>query len=86
MLEFYLLNAFKVAFQMRNLTHRWTQSGCSFPKIRVFLSIFKKNRRDLAPITNFPAPYKHLGIYSHVCEYWRHKFDLSSYVRLYDSN
>ena len=41
-LEFHLLDALKVAFQTRNLTHRWTQSGYFFLKWRYFFLFSKK--------------------------------------------
>ena len=33
-LEFFLQDAFKTTFQMRHLTHKWTQSLYFFPNIR----------------------------------------------------
>ena len=38
-LEFFLQDAFKTAFQMRHLTHRWTQSLYFFRNIRVFFFV-----------------------------------------------
>lgn len=41
-LDFSLLDALKTAFLMKYLTHRSTQSGYFFLKLRKFFSIFKK--------------------------------------------
>ena len=40
-LEFFLLDALKTEFQMRPLTHRWTQLEYFSPKVRALFSIFK---------------------------------------------
>ena len=41
-LDSFLLDAFKTAFQMRHLTHRWTQSCLFFLNSGQPLTIFKK--------------------------------------------
>ena len=43
-LEFFLINALKIEFQMRHLTHRWTQSGYFFLKSGQFRLILKKGQ------------------------------------------
>ena len=40
MSEFFLRDTLKIAFQMRHITHRWTQSGYFFLKSGHFFSIF----------------------------------------------
>ena len=55
-LEFHLLDALKAAFQTRNLTHRWTQSGYFFLKWWYFF-LFSKKNWGLALLANSPPPY-----------------------------
>ena len=53
-LEFFLLDALKVTFEMRHLTHSWTKSGHFFLKSGRVFSIFKKGWRGFAPSLTFP--------------------------------
>ena len=56
-LEFYLLDTLKAAFQTKNLTHRWTQSGYFFLKWGYVFLFSKKIWWDLALLANSPSPY-----------------------------
>ena len=48
--EFFLQDTFKTAFQMRNWTHRWTQSvHFSPPKIRALYFNFQKRAGETSP-------------------------------------
>lgn len=40
----FLLDAFKIAFEMKHLTYRWVQSGYFFLKSKHFYSIFKEGQ------------------------------------------
>ena len=41
-LELFLLDTFKTAFQMRNLTHRCTESGSFFKNQSIFFNLQKR--------------------------------------------
>ena len=57
-LEFILLDSLKTAFQMRKLTHRWTQAGRVFPKSGQYFPILKKEHGRLpSPPTSFTPEY-----------------------------
>ena len=48
-LSFFLVDAIKTAFQMRHLTHRWTQSGYFALKSGLFFD-FKKRAGKASPL------------------------------------
>lgn len=51
-LEFFLLDACKIAFQIRHLIYRWTQPNQGiFPKIRTLFHLLA----TLAPLLIFPS-------------------------------
>ena len=55
-LEFFLLDAVKTTFQMKDLTQKWTQSGFFFPKIRALFSIFKRGQGRPPPVPPICVP------------------------------
>ena len=54
-LDFFLLDALKTAFQMRHLTHRWAQSGYLFQKPGHFFFDLLKEPSEI-----FFIPFKYL--------------------------
>ena len=48
-LEFFLLDALKTAFQMRHVIHRWKQSGYFYPKIKAPFFNFQKTAGKTLP-------------------------------------
>ena len=61
---FSLLDALKTAFLMKYLTHRSTQSGYFFLKLRKFFSIFKKMAgKALLPPLHFPMFASEMNIW-----------------------
>ena len=69
---FFLLDVLNITFQIRHLTHRWTQSGYFpfSPKSGHFFRFLKSAGKTLPPS---PAPYARFCIYILHKNHFRHK-------------